>query len=121
MPGAPLGFAAMRRLVTLLAALALLAPAPAALAQSAGDEQYADPFGQADQPNNSQEQPSQAPAAAPPPAPAQTGTALGASQAEVAQQTSAPTLPATGFRAILAAGAGALLLASGATLRRRVS
>ena len=41
----------MRRLVSLLVAAALLAGAPAALAQSAGDEQYSDPFGQQGQPN----------------------------------------------------------------------
>ena len=41
----------MRRLVTLLAALFLLALPPAALAQSAGDEQYADPFGEVEEPS----------------------------------------------------------------------
>jgi hypothetical protein len=121
MPPPPLGFAAMRRLLTVLAALCLLALPPAALAQSAGDEQYADPFGQVEEPSKSQEQPAQTPTAAPAPAPAQSGAALGESQAEVAQQTSAPTLPATGFPAVLAAAAGGLLLASGATLRRLVS
>jgi LPXTG-motif cell wall-anchored protein len=117
----------MRRLLTVLAALCLLAVPPAALAQNAGDEQYADPFGQVEKPDRPQEQPAETPAAAPPPAPApataqaQSGAALGDSQAEVAQQTSAPTLPATGFPAVLVAVAGGLLLASGATIRRRVS
>jgi len=114
----------MRRLLTVLAALCLLALPPAALAQNAGDEQYADPFGQVDEPNRSQGQPAEtpeaAPAPAPAPAPAQSGAALGDSQAEVVQ-TSAPTLPATGFPAGPLAAAGALLLASGTTLRRRVS
>ncbi len=112
----------MRRLLTVLAALCLLALPPAALAQNAGDEQYADPFGQVDEPNRSQDQPAETPEAAPAPAPApaQSGAALGDSQAEVVQ-TSAPTLPATGFPAGPLAAAGALLLASGTTLRRRVS
>ena len=38
-----------------------------------------------------------------------------------AQQAAAPTLPRTGFPAYLLASAGAMLLASGAALRRRVS
>ena len=41
----------MRRLVTLLIAASMLALPCAALAQSAGDEQYADPFGQVEEPN----------------------------------------------------------------------
>jgi LPXTG-motif cell wall-anchored protein len=111
----------MRRLLTVLAALCLLALPPAALAQSAGDEQYADPFGQVEKkPSGTQGQPAETPAAAPA-APAESGTAAGDSQAQVAQQTSVPTLPATGFPAGLLAAAGCLLLASGATLRRRVS
>jgi LPXTG-motif cell wall-anchored protein len=112
----------MRRLLTVFAALFLLALPPAALAQSAGDEQYADPFGQVDKSKESQGQPTDTTQAAPAPAPApaQSGAVLGDSQAEVAQ-TSAPTLPATGFPAGLLAAAGALLVASGATLRRRVS
>jgi len=110
----------MRRLLTVFAALFLLALPPAAFAQSAGDEQYADPFGQVDKSKESQDQPTDTTQAAPAPAPAQSGAALGDSQAEVAQ-TSAPTLPATGFPAGLLAAAGGLLVASGATLRRRVS
>jgi hypothetical protein len=109
----------MRRLLTVLAAVFLLALPSAAFAQSAGDEQYSDPFGQTDQPNGTQDQPAEAPATAP--APAQSGAALGDSQAEVAQATSVPTLPATGLPAGLLAAAGGLLLASGTTLRRRIS
>jgi hypothetical protein len=113
----------MRRLLTVLAALCLLALPPAALAQSAGDEQYADPFGQAEKPGGSQDQQTQTPAAptAPATAPAeQSGAALGDSQA-VAEQTGAPTLPATGLPVGVLAAAGGLLLASGTTLRRRLS
>ena len=108
----------MRRLLIVLAAVSLLVLPQTALAQSAGDEQYADPFGQVDQPKGTQDQPSETPQAAP--APVQSGAALGDSQAEVAQ-TSDPTLPVTGFPLGLLAAAGALLVASGTILRRRVS
>ena len=103
----------MRRTVALLLAVSLLALPTAALAQSAGDEQYQDPFAQTDQPNGSQDQPAAQPDAAPAPA-------TPAEPAASSQQTAAPTLPRTGFPAFLLASAGAMLLASGAALRRRV-
>ena len=105
----------MRRLVTLLAALFLLALPPAALAQSAGDEQYADPFGEVEEPSGSQ------PAPEPAPAPAPAEPAASGEEAVVSQETDAPALPATGLPAGVLAGAGAVLLAGGAGLRRRVS
>jgi len=113
----------MRRLVTLLLAASMLALPCSALAQSAGDEQYADPFGQVDEPNGGQGQQEQAPdQSAPAPAePAQTAPATGAEQSVAAQDTAAPTLPRTGLPALLLAGTGALLLGAGTTLRRRVS
>ena len=115
----------MRRLVTLLAALFLLALPPAALAQSAGDEQYADPFGEVEEPSGSQGEGEgegePAPAPEPEPAPAPAEPAASGEEPVVAQETDAPTLPATGLPAGLVAGAGALLLAGGTTLRRRVS
>ena len=43
-----------RRLIATLAALDLLVAPAGALAQSAGDEQYADPFGDAEQPTQDQ-------------------------------------------------------------------
>jgi hypothetical protein len=108
----------MRRALSLLLAAFLLAVPSAAFAQSAGDEQYADPFGQTDQPSGSQGEPAQTPA----PAPAQTQSdSLGTSEPIVAQQTDAPTLPATGLPVVLLAGTGALLLAAGIALRRRTS
>ena len=58
----------MRRVVALLLAVSLLALPTAAMAQSAGDEQYPDPFGQTDQPNGSQDEPAPEPDAAPAPA-----------------------------------------------------
>jgi len=106
----------MRRAAALFLALFLLALPAVATAQSAGDEQYADPFGQAEEPSDSQDQP------APEPQPEPTAPAAPAAPAEQAlasQQTQAPTLPATGIPAHLLASMGALLLASGALLRRR--
>ena len=50
----------MRRLVTLLIAASMLVLPCAALAQSAGDEQYADPFGQVKEPNGGNDQQGQA-------------------------------------------------------------
>jgi hypothetical protein len=112
---------AMRRLVTLFLAAFLLALPSAALAQSAGDEQYADPFGQVKQPNSGQGQQAQTPAEPAPAAPAPATPAASSDQAVASQETAAPTLPATGLPAGLLAGTGALLLAAGTTLRRRVS
>jgi hypothetical protein len=107
----------MRRIVALLLAVSLLALPTAAMAQSAGDEQYSDPFGQTDEPNGSQDNP----APEPEPAPAPATPAAPAEQAVTSQEAAAPTLPATGLPAFLLASAGAMLLASGAALRRRVS
>jgi hypothetical protein len=112
----------MRRLVTLLLAASMLVLPSAALAQNAGDEQYADPFGQVDEPKNSQE-PAQAPEATPEaaPAPAPAEPTASGEEAVVSQQADSPTLPVTGLPAGLLAGTGALLLAAGTTLRRRAS
>jgi hypothetical protein len=110
----------MRRLVSLLLAAALLAGAPAALAQSAGDDQYSDPFGQQGQPTGGGGQ-GEAPAS-PPSSSAPAGAAPATTAAEpVAAQEAGPTLPATGFPAGVLAGMGTLMLAAGTTLRRRVS
>ena len=108
----------MRRLVTVILAASMLVLPSAALAQSAGDEQYADPFGQTGDQGGSDGQQAQAPEAEP--APAQSGEALGQSEPEITT-AAAPTLPATGLPAVLLAGSGALLLAGGTTLRRLAS
>jgi hypothetical protein len=104
----------MRRLVTMVLAAFMLVLPSAALAQSAGDEQYADPFGQTDDQSGGDGQQAQAPE------PAQSDDALGQSEPEIAP-AAAPTLPATGLPAALLAGSGALLLAGGTTLRRLAS
>ena len=108
----------MRGALALILALFLLALPAVATAQNAGDEQYADPFGQTDpgsqgeQGGDTQEPVAPAQEAAPA-APAQ-------EQAVATQDTAAPTLPRSGLPAHLLAGAGALLLAAGLTLRRLV-
>jgi hypothetical protein len=105
----------MRRTVALLLTLFLLAVPAVAMAQNAGDEQYADPFGQVEEPSNTQDEPPPAPEPAPA-APAQEQQ----EQPVATQDPAAPTLPRSGAPAHLLAGAGALLLAAGATMRRRV-
>jgi LPXTG-motif cell wall-anchored protein len=105
-----------RRLAVLIAALALAAPGTA-FAQSAGDEQYQDPFAgddqsQSDGSQSAQATPTPAPVAqAPAPAPAATAApAVAASQ----------QLPRTGNDPITPAVAGFWLLLGGVALRARV-
>jgi hypothetical protein len=130
-----------RRLPALLAALVLAAPA-SAFAQSAGDNQYQDPFGGGDQqqsqggsgggsgdqtPSSSGKSapaPAPAPTATPaPPAPAPTATAapVTTSTTTTTDAAVAPQLPRTGEDAGLLALGGAILLAWGVALRIRVS
>jgi LPXTG-motif cell wall-anchored protein len=112
----------MRRLVTLLIAASLLAVPSAALAQSAGDEQYSDPFGQSDQGGGNQGQQGQGQGQAPA-EPAQTPAAptSTADQAVASQETTSPTLPRTGLNDVFFAVMGATLLLAGATVRRLAS
>jgi len=113
--------------VTLLIAASLLAVPSAALAQSAGDEQYSDPFGQVEQGGGGQGQQSQgqgqSQAPAPAPAePAETAAApTTADQAVASQDTSSPTLPRTGLNDVFFLVMGATLLLAGATVRRLAS
>jgi hypothetical protein len=110
----------MRRAVALILALFLLAVPAVATAQNAGDEQYADPFGQAEEPSGSQdEQPNTTPEQ-PAPAQEQAPAAPAQEQAVATQDAAAPTLPRSGIPAHLLAASGALLLAAGVTLRRLV-
>jgi LPXTG-motif cell wall-anchored protein len=106
----------MKRPLALAATMLALLPA-SALAQSAGDEQYSDPFGSA----------TPQPKAAAAPAPAAPATSQPATAAQAAPATTpaaAPAqqaqLPRTGADAVLVALAGALLLATGAALRLRL-
>jgi hypothetical protein len=100
------------------AAVLVITPATA-LAQGAGDDQYSDPFG------SEQEQ---ATPTATPRAPAPTATAAPAQATPVPSQPGpaatpappGPQLPYTGVDDWLTAGAGALLLGAGLTLRARL-
>ena len=120
-----------RRLAVLVAAAALLAAPAPALAQSAGDEQYEDPFaGQNDNGGGNEEQ---QPAATATPAPAQqapapaataapsTGAAPAASgSTSVAPASGQAELPRTGLDTAPLIVLGTVLLASGVALRVRL-
>lgn len=110
----------MRRTVPLLLAVLALALPSAALAQSAGDEQYADPFGEVEQPNGDQQAQTPDESAPAPAAPAQTAPA---EEPVAAQDTAAPILPRTGpgLPAWYIAINGAVLLLAGTALRRGFS
>ena len=98
--------------------LALL-PASAA-AQSAGDEQYEDPFGE----EQSQATPTATPAPAQPAEPAQSAPAQPApaepAPAPAAAPAQAAQLPRTGSDAVLPGVLGLILVAAGVALRAHV-
>ena len=113
-----------RRLAAISAALLLAAPA-SAFGQSAGDEQYEDPFAGQDQ----QEQPAATPTPAPgepePAAPAPAAPSQTPETAPAPAPTGEPgeppaELPRTGLDAGLVLAIGAALLAGGVALRLRV-
>jgi hypothetical protein len=119
-----------RALTALITAAALLAAPAVALGQSAGDEQYTDPFQGGD--GGGQEQPAQQPSEPAPsepaapvePAPGGNGTAEAAPSteaapsAEAAQETS-PTLPRSGLPVLILATIGYALLLAGIAIRRK--
>jgi len=110
-----------RRSLSVAALMLALLPA-AAVAQSAGDEQYEDPFGdeQAQAPPPAAPAPAaQAPsAAAPAPAPATAPPAATTAQrAPVGSQATPAELPRSGADTGWAAGLGLVLLAAGVALR----
>jgi len=103
-------------------AAALLALMPAgALAQSAGDEQYEDPFGDQAPPAQATPEAAPAPAAEPAPAPAAPAPAAPTqpAPAPAAQpvQAGQAELPRTGGDARIPPGLGLVLLAAGVALR----
>jgi LPXTG-motif cell wall-anchored protein len=108
-----------RPLAAVLSALLLLSAPTAALAQSAGDDQYEDPFAGQGDPSGSGGEPT-APAA---PAP-DTSTAPATTSAEADASASAgearSELPRTGAEAALIAMLGSGLLLAGTGLRLRV-
>jgi hypothetical protein len=97
----------------ILAALALAVPA-GALAQSAGDEQYTDPFVEQEPPPEQQDPPADQPAA-------QLPAAEGDADAPAAEpaQTASSTLPRTGAPLVVLAAAGYALLLAGIAIRRQ--
>jgi LPXTG-motif cell wall-anchored protein len=121
-----------RTFVTALATLTLatLAFAPAALAQSAGDDQYSDPLagdGQQQEPaspGGGGDQPSDAPAPAPAPAapsgPDTPTSSGGPADTTLAAPQTGESLPRTGAEPVPIVAAGAVLLLAGALLRRQV-
>ena len=124
----------MRPLLACMAVLALLLCPAGALAQSAGDEQYADPFGEVDDGKDDRDQGGgggggnsgaggdSGATAGTPEAAAPTGEPLASADTEVAAagETAGAQLPRTGLPALLLAGAGALLAAAGLALRMRL-
>ena len=126
-----------RRLAAPLAALILTLSPAAALAQSAGDQQYADPFGNNEQNQSgggssgggggggssgggqSQGAPSSGVAGAQ--AQGTTGTATSSSTTGTTAQSPSGQLPSTGLDAGLVAALGAVLLLAGLALRRRTA
>jgi hypothetical protein len=123
-----------RALTALITAAVLLAAPAVALGQSAGDEQYTDPFqggdgGGQEQPAQQPSEPPQQPSEPPPsepvePAPGGNGTAEAAPSAEPAPsaeaaQEASPTLPRTGLPVLILATIGYVLLLAGIVIRRK--
>lgn len=115
-----------RRIAALAATLALIAPA-SAFAQSAGDEQYQDPFGGDEQSQDDSSQDPDTPTSSddagsgtttPTQTPAPTGAEPSASAAQASP--AAEQLPRTGGDVVLPAVAGFWLLLGGVALRARV-
>jgi hypothetical protein len=105
-----------RRSLAVAGAVLALLPAAAA-AQSAGDEQYADPFGSDDQ-QQSEPEATATPAPAAPaqstPAPVQPAPSTASAPAQAAQ------LPRTGWDAAVPGLLGLLFVSAGVALRARV-
>ena len=106
-----------QRIACLLAAGVLALPATA-WGQSAGDDQYEDPFAGEEQAGGNDSEPEPAPEAeAPAPAPEPAAAPAQTAQAPNGE----PELPRTGADAGLLALGGTLLLAGGVALRVRLS
>ncbi len=114
--------------------LAALALAPAAHAQSAGDDQYSDPLAGGDRQQDREpsspgggDQQSDAPAPAPAPAapsgpdtPTSDGGTAGTTTATPAPSATGESLPRTGAEPVPIVATGVVLLLAGALLRQRV-
>jgi hypothetical protein len=104
-----------RPLVVLTVALALAAPG-AALADSAGDNQSSDPFGN----NSPPKQTTTAPATTPAPSTPAPSTAPASTHSAGTATDPNGQLPRTGLDLREVGGIGVLLLGSGVLLRRRL-
>jgi hypothetical protein len=116
-----------RRLTVLAAVVALVAAAPApvpALAQSAGDEQYEDPFAGQDpggsDDNTQQQEQQQTPAPAPAEPAQATPDSSTPSTPAATPASQQPELPRTGLDAVPILAIGAVLLGGGVALRVRL-
>ena len=109
-----------RSLITVAAIAAALAAPAGALAQSAGDDQYTDPFGnEPATPQPAPQQPSTPPASGAEGSTATADTEIAPSATDAqADGESGATLPVTGLPVVALAGAGIVLLLGGAGLRR---
>ena len=110
----------LRRRLAALAAAALLAAPTTALGQSAGDDQYEDPFA-GDHQEQTQEPAATATPAPAAPAPAEPAQAPESTPAPAPEPGAAPAeLPRTGLDTGPVLAIGAVLLAGGVALRLRV-
>lgn len=105
------------RLLAALAVVVVLALPVAALAGSAGDNQYSDPFGNS---SPTQTQTTTTPSAPAPSQPVATPTASTQPTATTASGSSGQ-LPRTGLDLRVVGGAGVLLIAGGLLLRRKLA
>jgi len=114
----------LRRRLAALAAAALLAAPGTALAQSAGDEQYQDPFAGEEQGESQEPAPTATPAPQEPAPAPETAPAPAPETAPAPAPAPAPgqpaELPRTGLDAAPVLAIGAVLLGGGVALRLRV-
>ena len=107
-----------RRSAAVAGAVLALLPAAAA-AQSAGDEQYEDPFGNGNQQSQPQATATPAPAS-PAQAPAATAAPPQPAASAAPARAQAAQLPRTGWDAGVPGALGLLLMSAGVALRARV-
>jgi LPXTG-motif cell wall-anchored protein len=115
----PIAMTAARRRIACLFAASLLALPAGAYAQSAGDDQYQDPFGGGEQEaqGGGQEPEPAEPEPAPPPSTSSQPEPAPAAPSATAAQEPQEELPYTGADEGLVALAGVVLLAGGVALR----
>jgi hypothetical protein len=108
-----------RRLIAVACSVLALSMPAVALADSAGDNQYQDPFSNVPSHPKQQKKSGTTTTPAPTPAPSSSSSSS-ATTTPAAQDPSSNTLPRTGFPLLPVAALGAALVAAGLTLRRLV-